>query len=129
MLSREDMCGRLPCAAARGGLPSVSRQRSRRRITSTDAANPRGFEEERMRSLRQVVMVAAVLSTGMVAMPYLRAEGVTPLAGTSVDHIGIVVRDIDRTSQAFREIFGAVVPPARELDPMVLRGRLAASKM
>lgn len=81
-----------------------------------------------MRSSRQVVMVAAVLSASMVATPYLRAQGATPLAGTSVDRIGIVVRDIDKTSQAFREIFGAVVPPARELDPMVLRGRMAASK-
>ena len=76
--------------------------------------------------LRWCLVVALALTVGGVAMPYVRAQGVaTPLAGTSVDHIGIVVRDIDKTSQAFREIFGAVVPPARELAPMVLRGRLA----
>ncbi len=71
-----------------------------------------------MRSARPGAVVAAVLSAGLVAMPFVRAQVTTPLAGTSVDHIDIVVRDIDRTSQQFAEVFGVSVPTAAEVGPL-----------
>lgn len=37
----------------------------------------------------------------------------TPLADVTVAHVGVIVRDIDKSAKTFEEVFGVSVPPAR----------------
>ena len=51
--------------------------------------------------------------------------GETPgvLGTTFLHHVGIVVQDLDRAAEAFSQLVGLPVPPAREYDPDGLRRR------
>jgi catechol 2,3-dioxygenase-like lactoylglutathione lyase family enzyme len=51
---------------------------------------------------------------GVVAsIQQLRGQSASPLAGATVAHVGIVVKDLDKAVRLIEQTFGVTVPPAR----------------
>ena len=66
-----------------------------------------------------IVVIFAVI--GLIAsVQRLRGQSATPMAGFAVTHVGIIVRDMDKTIQYFEEIFGIDVPAPTEFGPLSL---------
>jgi catechol 2,3-dioxygenase-like lactoylglutathione lyase family enzyme len=86
-----------------------------------------------MRHVRAgLVVLVAVVSVSVVNQQARGQEALTPLANTTVDHVGIVVADIDKVIASFQDIFGVTVPAAREVGPLALKGNVpnaAASRI
>lgn len=67
-----------------------------------------------------VVMFAAI---GVIAsIQQLRGQGGTPLNGVTLDHIGLVTKDVDKTVKIFEQAFGITVPAAKPTGPLLLPG-------
>jgi catechol 2,3-dioxygenase-like lactoylglutathione lyase family enzyme len=75
---------------------------------------------------RTLVMLFAVIGV-FASIQQLRGQSATPLAGASLDHIGIVTRDVDRTVKLFEQAFGITVPPAKVAGPILLPGEAPGS--
>lgn len=69
--------------------------------------------------VKSVVAVFAVIGV-FATIQELRGQGVSPLEGATVAHIGIMVTDMDKVSKAFQDTFGVPVPSAREVGPLPL---------
>ena len=68
-----------------------------------------------------VVVMFAIIGV-IASIQHLRGQDATPLAGATLDHVGIVTRDVDKTVKMFEQTFGITVPAAKETGPLLLPG-------
>jgi methylmalonyl-CoA/ethylmalonyl-CoA epimerase len=66
-----------------------------------------------------IVVVFAMIGV-FASIQQVRGQGGSPMQGATVSHIGIMVTDIEKTSQMFRDVFGSTVPKAFEVGPLPL---------
>ena len=67
-----------------------------------------------------VILLAGI---GLVtSVQRIRAQNNAPLANPVIQHVGIVVRDINKTSRLFEDAFGIKIPPPTEFGPMTVPG-------
>jgi methylmalonyl-CoA/ethylmalonyl-CoA epimerase len=75
-----------------------------------------------MRLLGRALLVTFAAIGVIASIQHLRAQSSTPLDGASLDHIGIVTRDVDQTVKLFEQAFGITVPAAKVAGPILLPG-------
>ena len=68
-----------------------------------------------MRSAGRGVVVMFALIGVIATIEQLRGQGGAPLDGASFTHLGIVVRDVDRTARMFADVYGITVPAASRI--------------
>lgn len=64
-----------------------------------------------MRSLGKGVVVMFALLGVIATIQQLRGQSPAPLDSSTMGHIGIVVKDINKTGQMFADVYGVTLPP------------------
>lgn len=95
----------------------VSKGGTRTTSTEVDMQDILGFSAE----VRESNTATAAAAT--------RVQTQTPLSNRAISHIGIVVRDIDKTGQAFSEIFGVPASRAQAASLTMPEGRTSSEPM
>ena len=72
-------------------------------------------------ALKGVVVLFAVIGV-FASVQQLRAQNAAPLANPTIVHVGIVVRDLDKAMQYFKDAFGIDMPKTGEYGPMTIPG-------
>lgn len=70
---------------------------------------------------KTVVALFAIIGV-ITSVQQLRGQSATPLQGATLDHVGIVTKDVDKTVRMFEETFGITIPTAKETGPILLPG-------
>lgn len=70
---------------------------------------------------KSIVAMFAIIGV-FASIQQLRGQDVSPLAGATLAHIGIVTKDVDKTVRMFETTFGITVPAAVEVGPIPLPG-------
>jgi catechol 2,3-dioxygenase-like lactoylglutathione lyase family enzyme len=64
-----------------------------------------------------VIVVFAIIGV-VLSIRELAGQTPAPLAGFTVNHIGIIVSDIDKTIALYEEAFGIKIPPPQVASPL-----------
>jgi methylmalonyl-CoA/ethylmalonyl-CoA epimerase len=75
-----------------------------------------------MRLLGKTVVAMFAVIGVIASIQQLRGQAATPLDGATLDHIGIVTRDVDKTVKLMEETFGITIPAAKVTGPILLPG-------
>ena len=74
--------------------------------------------EDSMKTLGKSILAVFAIIGVIASIQQLRGQSATPLEGATISHVGIIVNDIDKTVRLFEEVFGIMVPKAREVGPL-----------
>jgi catechol 2,3-dioxygenase-like lactoylglutathione lyase family enzyme len=64
-----------------------------------------------MRSLGKAIVAAFAIIGVVASVQHVGGQNVSPFAGQTPTHVGVIVHDIEKTSRMFHDVFGVTVPP------------------